>query len=791
VDLQDKLQATLGDSYRFERELTGAGMSRVFVAAETSLGRRVVVKVLSHDLTASISTERFRKEIQLAASLQHPHIVSVLAAGQAEGVLYYTMPLIEGPTLRARLSQSGEFPIAEAVNVLRDVTRALAYAHRRGVAHRDIKPENVILAEDGAMVVDFGVAKALSASTGGSDSGIITGVGVALGTPAYMSPEQAAADPMTDHRSDIYSLGIVAYEMLAGFSPFAGRPMSAILSAVATETPPPIERKRQGISHQLASLITRSLAKRPADRPQTAEIVLRELDAIAAELGAKAHPVALSRNPWSYAALAAGLVLASAVAVWAVNSLRPAGAGTPAQVRALAVLPFANISDTKSDESFSDGMTEELVAALGKIDGLRVKSASTFKGSQVDVRDLGKQLGVQSVVAASVRRSGDHVRISARLVNVADGFQQWSESYERVVRDANDVFAIQDDIARAIVGALKLKLSLTPAGQSGRRSTNLEAYNALLNGRYYMAKRTPDALRSAIKFFEEAVRRDSLYALAWVGLADANALLYTYAFVNPSEVFGRARYAVGRALQLDSSLAEAWATQGYIQLNNGWDWKAAERAFERSVQLDSNYATAHHWFSLYYDAMGRFDDAQREIKRALELDPVSLIINREYGRTFYYRGDYDRAFAASRRALELDPTFRSAHVWLARAYIGLGKYNEAIDELRDQPDFQGGHSSAVLAYAYVKSGRPDQARAILEELKARSKRENVWPMHMATIQLALGHREEALSLLEQEYEHRAAQIAYVRVDPLYLELHGNRRFGALVRKMNLASPTGR
>lgn len=574
MDLQEQLQKTLGSAYRLERELAGGGMSRVFVASETSLGRRVVVKVLSPDLAAGVSTERFRKEIQLAASLQHPHIVSVLAAGEADGILYYTMPFIEGVALRARLSQSGELPVAEAVQVLRDVTRALAYAHRRGVVHRDIKPENVLLSEDGAMVVDFGVAKALSASTGSPDSSVRTGIGVALGTPAYMSPEQAAADPLTDHRSDLYSLGILAYELLAGFAPFAGRPLQAIFAAHASEFPEGIEKRRSGVPPRLGAVVMKCLQKRPADRPQSAEAVLRDLDAVALTLGVESpeagHPRLRARRALTYSALGVALVVAAVAGAARVRRTNSSAMppGTVAATRRIAVLPFENISPSRADESFSDGMTEELIGALGKVEALRVKSAFSLKGSRKDIPEIGKELGVESVVAGSVRRSGDRLRISARLVNVADGFQVWSDSYERELHSTADVFRVQDDISAAIVGALKLKLSLAASAgrQAGRQTESLEAYKALLNGRFFMARRTPQSLRSAIQFLEGAVRLDSNYALAWSSLADANALLLAYGFENPSERVPRALRAVERALTLDSTLAEAHATLGLIGL---------------------------------------------------------------------------------------------------------------------------------------------------------------------------------------------------------------------------------
>jgi serine/threonine-protein kinase len=790
TDLRERLQATLGEAYTLERELGGGGMSRVFVAAEMSLGRRVVVKVLPPDLAAEVSTERFRKEIQLAASLQHSHIVSVLSANQQDGMLYYTMPFIDGVSLRSKLNQSGEMPIVDAVNILRDVARALAYAHRRGVVHRDIKPENILLSDDSAVVVDFGVAKALSASTTASETTGITGSGVVLGTAAYMAPEQAAADPQTDHRADIYALGIVGYEMLVGYSPFGGRPLKATLTAQAVEMPEPIARKRSGIPPRLASLVMRCLEKRPADRPQTAEAILQELDIVAHEVSVVQGHGATRPAGRRTMVIGAGVlvvvavVTAAAFAYRARNQAEQSGSAAESQ-RTIAVLPFANLSDSKADESFSDGITEELIDALGKIERLKVKSAFSLKGSQQDVRDVGRQLTVQSVVSGSVRRSGDVLRITARLVNASDGFQIWSDSYERELRNADDVFRVQDDITRAIVNALKLKLSIPSEGSAtaSRQTENLDAYKAYLNGRYFMAKRTPDGIRTAIGFFEQAVKLDPNYALAWVGLGDANALLNTYAFVSPVEVFGRAREAVAKALALDSTLAEAYATSGYIGLNYTWNWAEAERDFKHAIQLKPTYSTAHQWYALYLNAMGRGSDAMREIGIALELDPVSLIINREQGRTYYYQGDYARALRQYRRTLELDPSFRSAHVWIARAHIARHEYAEAINELRDQPDFQGGHSSAVLAIAYAKSGQLPEARALLEELRARAKRGGVWPMYIALIEMTLGNRDEALSLIETESDHRSAQMAYIKVDPLFADFRGEPRFQHILDKM--------
>ncbi len=772
----------MGSGYRIERELGGGGMSHVFVATEVSLGRQVVVKVIAEDLAQEISAERFRAEVQLSASLQHPHIVPVLSAGAANGVLFYTMPLIAGESLRARLLRTGECSVAETLAILRDITRALAYAHRRGIVHRDIKPENVMLSEDGAVVLDFGIAKAISASTLGDARSVQTGVGVTLGTPAYMSPEQAAGDPSTDHRSDLYSLGLLAFEMLVGFSPFAGRPLKALFVAHASEVPERVDRRRQGVPKRLADVIAQCIEKRPSDRPASADEVLRALDAVAA---AEANATASAARPARVRGIMVGGALLAAV-VTALVATRDRGPAPTAEVaRTTAVLPFTNLSGAREDDAFSDGMTEELIGALGTIDGLRVKSAFSLRGTGADVREIGRQLDVETVVTGSVRRAGSSLRIFVRLENVADGFQLWSDNFQSEIRNPADVFRVQDEIAAAIVDALKLKLGTRSSGRAARQPNNLAAYRAFLSGRFFMAKRTPDGLRQAIESFREAIALDSTYALAWAGLADAEALSLTYGFIRPAESYARARAAAEHALTLDSTLAEAHASLAYLGLNYSWDWDAVDRAFTRAIASDPNYATAYHWQSLFYNVLGREDEALRAIRRARELDPVSLIVNRELGRAHYYIGALDSAMLHYRRTLELEPSFSSAFVWIARVMIANGDYAGAIRELRDRPDFQGGHSNALLAYAHARSGDRETARAILAELEARGRREYVWPLYLAVVHLGLGDRDRALAQLEVGVRTKSPQIAYLKVDPLLSELRDEPRFRRLLLEMGL------
>jgi serine/threonine-protein kinase len=419
TDLRDQLQRTLGSAYSIERELSGGGMARVFAAEERSLRRKVVVKVLPPELSGAISVERFRREIQLAAQLQHPHIVPLLSADEAGGVLYYTMPFVEGESLRTRVAREGELPVSDAVRILQDVARALAYAHRHGVVHRDVKPENVLLGEDGALVCDFGVAKALGDAAGRGPANALTATGVALGTPSYMAPEQVAADPNADHRADVYALGVLAYEMLTGEPPFRAASLQQVLAAHATQQPDPVTRRRPSVPPALAALIMHCLEKHPADRPQSADEVLRELqlvDPASRPRGAAAPRPRRTRRLAAYVGTSGVLIALTGYALVARQADSAADDGTA--IKSVAVLPFANLSPDTENEYFADGMTEELINALTKVEGLRVparSSAFAFKGKNLGARSIADSLGVSTVVEGSVRRAGTRLRVTAQL----------------------------------------------------------------------------------------------------------------------------------------------------------------------------------------------------------------------------------------------------------------------------------------------------------------------------------------------------------------------------------------
>ena len=752
TDLQTRLQATLGAAYRIEKELGGGGMSRVFVAEETKLGRHVVLKVLPPELAAGVNSDRFRREIQLAASLQHPHIVPLLTADSVDNVLFYVMPLIEGESLRSKLAREGALPFAEVVRILRDVTDALACAHRHGVVHRDIKPDNILLAEHHALVTDFGVAKAVSQAAAQSS---VTSVGVALGTPAYMAPEQAAADPHIDHRADLYAAGVVGYEMLTGSPPFTGTTLQAVLAAQVAQAPQPVTQHRKLVPPALAELVMRCLEKHPADRWQSAEELLMRLDGMVTPSGG--------------------------------TTPTPGVAQAVVQPKSIAVLPFVNMSADPENEYFTDGVTEDIINALTKVEGLRVASRTStfaFKGKGQDIRTTGQQLNVSTVLEGSVRKAGNRLRITVQLSTVADGYHLWSERYDR---EMQDVFAVQDEIAHAIVEALKIKLVGTKDTPLVKRQTdNLDAYNLYLKGRYFWYQRG-EGLAKGVQCFTQAIEQDSTYALAYAGLADCYNLLGFYGIRAPGEVFPQAKRAAGKALELDAMLAEAYTSQAYASMLYDWDWAAAEKQFKRALELNPGYATAHHWYSEFLMAMGRTNEAVAEARRAQELDPLGLIITTLLGMALCYARRYDEAIDEFHKVMEMDSTVIATNLWLGLAYLQTGRSDDAVRVLERASTLPGARPFVVgyLGLAYGRAGRRDEAVRLLRDLEELAQGTYVSSFAMALSHLGLGHRDEALRLLERAYEEHAASLFWLRVEPAVDELRSDSRLAAILEKLGL------
>jgi eukaryotic-like serine/threonine-protein kinase len=756
--LRDQLQSSLGDAYTIERELGGGGMSRVFVAEEHALHRKVVVKVLPDDVAGTVSTQRFKREISVAGRLHHPHIVPLLTAGETSGIPYYTMPLVEGETLRDRLERGSVAP-NEAIRILREMASALAYAHERGVVHRDIKPENVLLAGGVVEVTDFGVAKALSAARNDGSGAeqrasrsTLTSFGVALGTPAYMAPEQAAADPNVDHRADIYSLGCVAYEMLAGAPPFAGKTPQQTLAAHVTTEPPSITATRPDLAPPLAELVMRCLAKQPGDRPQTAAEVVAALDSLVATSGTHA-PLAgalrgrLARN----ALLVAALVAVAAVVAVAVRARFAGGAAGADAGRSVGVLPFANLSDDKSNEYFSEGVTQEITTALGKLPGLRVAAQDPSAGApaeQRDARAIARALGVQTILTGSVQRAGNRVRIVARLISVADGSQIWSDSYDRTLED---VFAVQDDIARAIVAGLRLTLAPGQSARLVRVATAIpEAHNLYLQGMYYWNRRTTASLEKSVDLFKQAIGLDTAYAAPYAALALAYAVIVDYADLDMNAMADSAIAAGNKALALDSTSADAYAAIGQAHANR-WENAAGLEAFRHAVTLDPSNARARHWYAELLAHVGQFDEAIRQIRKSEELEPLTLIIIANVGRVELEARHYAAAETALRHAIELDSAMQTAHALLAYVLLHKHEYDEAIAEQELSLQLTGGRPTTTLAalgYVYAVAGRRPQADAILREIRQRAAREPVSYGGLALLLSGLGRHAEAIAALD-------------------------------------------
>ena len=790
-DLRDQLENALSGTYALGKELSGGGMSRVFVATETALDRQIVVKILPHDAASSVSAERFGREIKVAARLQHPHIVPLISAGQtAQGIPFYTMPFVKGESLAERLHRSGELSIHEALRILRDVAAALAYAHAEGVVHRDIKPANVMLSGGVAVVTDFGVAKAYdvaAAERTGAHSGI-TSIGVALGTPAYMSPEQASADPLVDHRADIYSFGVMGYEMLAGTLPFTHRLPSQLLAAHVKDTPEPLDKRRPHVPPALARLIMRCLEKRPADRPQTADEVVRELDAIATPSGgstpADTPPVA---KPGSQRLKMAG-ALALVMAVVFFSALRLSRRGTPSSSSgtSIAVLPFANLGAEKQTDFFTEGMTEEITGALAKLPGLRVLArsvATAAAAKEPDVQKVGSRLGVRAVLQGTVQRAGDRVRIGVQLINVADGLHLWSDQYDG---DMKDVFRVQDSIAKAIVGALRVKLAAGgPRDLVHTATLDPEAHSLYLQGMYLWNRRTPATMPQAIAHFERAVQRDSTYARAYTGVALAYAVAPDYMDIDVPATEAKAQSAAARALSLDSTLAEAYAARGSARsrlFQNG----AADSAYARAIAADSTYATAWHWRGLLLDHLGRMDEAIASMRRARALDPTSLIIATNVGFVLMHARRYAEADSALRSAIEQDPTFSNAHRHHGNVLMALNRYDEGIAELKRGLELQSAWLSANtahLAFAYAHAGRVAEARTVLAEVLEHAKKEPVSTSSVAVAYSALGDMDAAIKWLTKAVAEYDSPLGTNSRDFRFDKIRADPRGAALLAKI--------
>jgi TolB-like protein/tRNA A-37 threonylcarbamoyl transferase component Bud32/tetratricopeptide (TPR) repeat protein len=785
--LQDQLARALGDAYRLERELGGGGMSRVFLATEIALDRRVVVKVLHPELAAELTAERFAREIQLIARLQQANIVPLLTTGRTRELPYYTMPFVDGLSLRQRIAEHGALPIAEAISVLRDVARALAYAHDAGIAHRDIKPENVLLSGGAAVVTDFGIAKAVNAARNEAGaSATLTKAGVGIGTPAYMSPEQATGDPRTDHRADIYAFGCLAYELLTGHPPFRREATHELITAHMVETPASVLTLRADTPAPLARLVERCLEKSPDRRPQSARELLDALDAAVTPSSASDAVFGARPRRTVVAGVIVGLVIIASALVF---SRRPAGAPSPAVEPALAVIPFVNVGGDSTQDYLADGVSDELATEVGRVPHVHLAARSAsyrFRGRRdVDVRELGKALQVQYVVQGTVRRIGDQLRISAQLSDAQTGRELWAQSFDRTTQD---VFRTQDDIARAVTSALVSRLAgAAPAAPrpAVRGTSDAEAYDLYLRGEFFLRGRQ---VLVAADMFRKAIARDANFARAYAGLSQTLALMPYYAAAPTDSIAPELFRAANAALARDSTLAEAHMAIAMAQMHAA-HWAESKVAFDRAVAADPNDVQTHFQYGRYFFYLGEDAKALAEWNRVKEIDPFSALASAWSASTLAEEGHITEAIAEIQRAWDFDSSSSVVMHSAVLTYIVAKDAPKMLAYANRLPMFPPW--IGTRAYVLGITGNRAAVIKIIHGLETQQPRQWMADCSLALAYLAIGDTAQSLTALERSIDRHEICLNWVRAsNPIYDPLRKSPRWAAVLRRVGLADVPG-
>jgi len=781
MELLDRLVAALGDRYRIERELGHGGMAVVFLAEDLKHHRAVAIKLLKPELSVILGSERFLREIEIAATLQHPHILPLYDSGQADGLLYYVMPFAEGESLRQRLTREQQLPLDVALQITREVGSALQYAHEHGVVHRDIKPENIMLSGGQAVVADFGIARALHAANADQ----LTQSGMVVGTPQYMSPEQAGGATV-DGRSDQYSLACSLYEMLIGQPPFTGPSFQAVIARHSLEAVPSLRVVRPTVPEAVEGAVRKAMAKLAADRfasmPQFLD-ALRSPENASLPLPLPAPLPSRSRPRMRRQVLTAlGAAVLLAAAAWWFVAGRPTSRAHPATgvVTAVAVLPFQDLASSSDSSYLGEGMTEGLIADLAQIGSLKVISRSSGAVAKATARSLAglaSELGVEAVVKGSIRREGDTVRVSVQFLHAPDSTLLFARDYQSRLGELPD---LQREITMAITGSISAKLKGAERSRlAARRAVDQRAYEAYLRGRFHLER---GELEPARTLFEQAGRIAPNWAPPYVGLANYYTSLPFFTDLPPAEVLPKARAALVQALELDETLAEAHAANAYIRAYYEWDWRAAEQEFRRALELRPNYADAYFSYSRFLASRRRLDEAIAQLSRAVELDPLSLPLQANRALLDYFAGRYDEADVRLREVLKSDSTDALARWGLALVAEQQGRLDDAIAILEPLSGSSLNRKSS-LGHAYAVAGRVARARNVLAALRTAAARSYVPSYYFALVHAGLGERDQALRYLERAYEERSTVLAYLLIDPRLAPLRDDARFLALARRL--------